>query len=52
MDNMYDAIPHWFQWVIQVLHPTFYSSHDGNRSVETVSAHTNVYDDLKKKKCI
>ena len=40
---MYDVIP--FQSVFKVLHHTctFYSSCDGNRSVETVFTRTNVY---------
>ena len=40
---MYDVIP--FQSVIKVLHHTctFYSSCDGNRSVQTVFTRTNVY---------
>ena len=39
-------MPHCLQWVINVSHHTFYCCHDENRSAETVSTHTNVYDDI------
>ena len=37
--KMYDVITYCFQRVIKVSHHTFYSSHNGKRSV------ANVYDD-------
>ena len=45
---MYDVIPRCFQWVIEVSHHTFNSSHDENHSVETVFTHRNSYDDTGK----
>ena len=38
---MYDAIPHYFRWVVEVFHHTFSSFRDGNRSVDTDFTHTN-----------
>ena len=57
--KMYDTIPQYFQSVADVIlfyfkwstensgvsHHRFYSSHAGNRSVETVFTQTYVYDD-------
>ena len=45
-NKIYDAISHHYQWVIEVSHHTFYSTRDGNPSVETVFTDRNVYDDI------